>query len=151
MIRAVFLDYATFMTPSGEPHAGADAFVRACVERFPLVAMTSTSYATADKALKAAGLASFFLDILTVAEADHPKPAPDVLLATLGRIGFLLRDRNPIEPRECLVVESSIDGIEAAKRAGMRSLAIGTQAAKADFVRDSFAAIDLDEILRALK
>ncbi|HTR60632.1 MAG TPA: hypothetical protein VMH37_02950, partial [Candidatus Binataceae bacterium] len=59
------------------------------------------------------------------------------------------RDRNPIEPRECLVIESSLDGIEAARRAGMRSLAIANSATNADFVRESFTAIDLDEILRA--
>ena len=121
-----------------------------------MLVTASTSYARAQNALEAAGVAAYFLDIVTVAEVDHPKPAPDLLLATLGRIGFRLRDRNPIEPRECLVVESSVEGIEAAHRAQMRCLAIGHTVApgeleKADFVRDSFIEIDLDEILRSLK
>jgi len=149
MIRAVFFDFGTIFSADGEPLPGAGGFIRSCAERFPLVAMTSGRYAAAENSLKNAGVAAFFLDILSAAEVEHRKPAPDLLLATLGRIGFRLRDRNPIEPRECLVIESSLDGIEAARRAGMRSLAIANSATNADFVRESFTAIDLDEILRA--
>ncbi|MGO9451643.1 MAG: HAD family hydrolase [Candidatus Binataceae bacterium] len=153
MIRAVFFDYDTTFSREMLPRPGADAFIRACANRFPLVAMTDTTRAEADGALRASGLGSLFLDIVAAAEVEHPKPAPDLMVATLGRIGFLLRDRNPVEPRECLVVESSADGVEAARSAGMHSLAIAhesslTQLAGADFVHESFAAVDLDEILR---
>ena len=151
MIRAVLFAYDAIFAPGGTAHSGAEAFLGACAGRFPLMLTAHGAYADIKAETASSGLLPLFLDIVTESEVEHPKPEPDLLLATLGRIGFLLRDRNPVEPRECLVVESSIDGIEAAQRAGMRSLAIGTQAAKADFVRDSFAAIDLDEILRALK
>ena len=156
MIRAVFFDYDTIVSPVGKPQPGADAFIRACAERFPLLVTTSIGYATTEKTLKVAGLASLFLDILSAAEVEHPKPAPDLLFATLGRIGFRLRDRNPVEPRECLVVESSVDGIEAAHRAQMPCLAIANSArsdqlADAELIRDGFITIDLDEILRALR
>jgi beta-phosphoglucomutase-like phosphatase (HAD superfamily) len=156
MIRAVVFERDTIFSAEGTIRQSADSFIRACAERFPLLLMTSSSYAVAEKALKVAGLASLFLDILTVAEVEHPKPAPDLLLATLGRIGFWLRDRNPIEPQECLVVERSAEGVEAARRAQMRCLAITHiistgQLEKADFACDSFIAIDLDEVLRALK
>ena len=156
MIRAVFFDYATIVSSDGKPHPGADTFIRACAERFPLLVTTSIGYSTTQKTLKAAELASFFLDILSVAEVERPKPAPDLLLATLGRVGFRLRDRNPVEPGECLAVESSVDGIEAARRARMRCLAIAHSAgvdelAAADFLSDSFIAIDLDRILRTVR
>jgi len=153
MIRAVFFDFDTIFSRDGLPRPGADAFIRACANRFPLVVTTDTARAEADGALRAAGLGGLFLDILTAAEVENSKPAPDLLIASLGRVGFLLRDRNPVEPRECLVVESSADGVAAARSAGMYSLAIAhessqAQLANADFVFDSFGAADLDEILR---
>ncbi len=153
MIRAVLFDYDTLFSANGQQYPGADSFIHACASRFPLLLMTILSRAEAANSLRNNDLAHLFLDILTSAEVEHGKPAPDLLFATLGRIGFLLRDRNPVEPRECLVVERSAEGIEAARRAGMRSLAISIhissgELAAANFVRDSFEAIDLDDILR---
>lgn len=152
MIRAVFFDYDTIVSSNGALRVGAEAFVRACWMRFPLM-LTASSYAGAKASLAATGLAPLFLDILTNAEVELPKPAPDLLMATLGRIGFLLRDRNPVEPGECLVVESSPEGIQAARAARMHSLAIAhsaqsTSLSLADFVCESFTSVDLDEILR---
>lgn len=153
MIRAVvFADDAILCRPGGL-RAGAQDFIRSCAKRFPLLLTAHGSYADHRNALAALGLAPLFLDILSEAEVEPHKPAPDLLIAALGRIGFLLRDRNPLEPPECLVVECSPAGIEAARRAHMRSLAIAHSVPaaalrSADFVRGSFLALDLDEILR---
>lgn len=50
------------------------------------------------------------------------KPAPDIFLLVLERINSTLGERreDAIKPRECLVFEDSIAGVEAARRAGMR-------------------------------
>lgn len=133
---------------------GAGRFVRACAERFPLILATGTLRAEAELILRRAGLRDLFLDVLGAEDAERGKPAPDIFVAALGRLGFLLRDRNPIKPRQCLVVEDTPAGIEAAHAAGMRVLATeGTVAAArlagADFVARDFEAIDLDAILRA--
>jgi len=153
VIRAVIFAHDAILSGPGVLRAGAEDFVRACANRFPLLLTAQGSYTDNHKSLAAVGLASLFLDILSEAEVAQPKPAPDLLIATLGRIGFLLRDRNPLEPPECLVVDCSAAGIEAARRAHMRSLAIAYSVpaaalTSADFVRDSFLAVDLDEILR---
>ena len=152
MIRAVLFDHDTIFSSSGQLNSGADAFIRACRIRFPLLLLSAGTWVDADHALRACDLRSLFLDILTQSEVEHARPAPDLLAAALGRIGFLLRDRNPVEPRECLVVESTADGVEAARRAGMRSLAIAPAGQgewpNADFVRPSFDAVDLDQVLR---
>jgi beta-phosphoglucomutase-like phosphatase (HAD superfamily) len=153
VIRAlVFAEDAIFSRPGGL-RAGAEDFIRACAKRFPLLLTAHGSYADNRNALAALGLAPLFLDILSEAEVEQRQPAPDLLIAALGRIGFLLRDRNPLEPAECLVVECSPAGIKAARRAHMRCLAIAHSVpaaalTSADFVRDSFVALDLDEILR---
>ena len=49
------------------------------------------------------------------------KPAPDIYLVALQSINDNLPDGVPkIEPRECLVFEDSVIGVEAGRRAGMR-------------------------------
>ena len=153
MIRAVVFSCDAILSRPGGLRAGAEDFIRSCAKRFPLLLTAPGSYADIRKSLADLGLATLFLDILGEAEVEQRKPAPDLLLATLGRIGFLLRDRNPLEPPECLVVDCSPAGVEAARRAHMRSLAIAHSVpaaalTSADFVRDSFVAVDLDEILR---
>jgi beta-phosphoglucomutase-like phosphatase (HAD superfamily) len=153
VIRAVVFAYEAILARPGGLRAGAEDFVRSCAKRFPLLLTAPGSYADNHRSLSALGLTALFLDILGEAEVEQRKPAPDLLIATLGRIGFLLRDRNPVEPAECLVVDCSPVGIEAARRAHMRSLAIAHSVpaaalASADFVRDSFLGVDLDEILR---
>jgi beta-phosphoglucomutase-like phosphatase (HAD superfamily) len=153
VIRAVVFACDAILSRPGGLRAGAEDFIRSCAMRFPLLLTDSGSYADNRKLLAELGLATLFLDILGEAEVAQRKPAPDLLIATLGRIGFLLRDRNPLEPPECLVVDCSPAGIEAARRAHMRSLAIAHSVpaaalTSADFVRDSFDAVDLDEILR---
>jgi len=153
VIRAVIFHHDTIFGADGSLIGGSEAFIRACAVRFPLLLTTETAPGRAEDLLSRHELAPLFLDIVTAAEAENARPAPDLLVVTLGRIGFLLRDRNPVQPGECLVVESSPAGIEAARRAGMRSLAIAVRAAAAelegaDFVRSSFEAVDLDEVLR---
>lgn len=49
------------------------------------------------------------------------KPAPDIYLAALETLNSTRRTgRGPILPEECLVIEDSIAGVEAGRRAGMR-------------------------------
>ncbi len=153
MIRAVIFDLEGTLFDGGRLYPGADAFVRKCATRFPLMVATGAKRAYAKDRLRQSGLLEFFLDVLGVEDADRSKPAPDLFVAALGRIGFLLRQRNPVEPSQCLVVEDSIAGIAAAHRAGMFVLAIAhtrppAALETADFVYNSFVDIDLDAVLR---
>jgi len=67
------------------------------------------------------------------------KPAPDVFLAASQAIG--------VSPQNCLVIEDSVAGVEAAKRAGILCLAVtNTNPAgnlyQADYVVDSLLQVD---------
>jgi beta-phosphoglucomutase len=55
--------------------------------------------------------------ILGGADVTRSKPDPEVFLLAAKRLG--------IEPGFCLVIEDAYAGIEAAKRAGMRSFGVG--------------------------
>ncbi|KAI3323259.1 HAD-like protein [Xylariaceae sp. AK1471] len=54
---------------------------------------------------------------------QHGKPAPDIYLLALKSINDSLPDDVPkITPRECLVFEDSVLGVEAGRRAAMRTI-----------------------------
>ena len=136
-------------------YPGASDFVRKCAERFPLIVATGTLRAEAETILKAAGVRELFVDIIAAEDVEHGKPSPEGFEKALGRLGFMLRLRPPLEPNECLVIEDTVAGVEAAQRAGMRVLAVCHNAepdelGKADIIRESLAGVDLDQVLREL-
>ena len=136
-------------------YPGAADFVRECARRFPLILVTGTLRAEAEMILARAKIRELFLDLIAAEDVERGKPEPDGFLAGLGRLGFILRPRPSITGPECLVIEDTVAGIEAAHRAGMRVLAVCQTAdvgslAAADIVRPTLAATDLDEILRIL-
>ena len=131
---------------------GAEEFVRKCAERFPLMIVTGTLRAEAEMILVRAKLRGLFADVIAAEDVERGKPEPDGFLAALGRLGFILRPRPSLRAEECLVIEDTAAGIEAAHRAGMRVLAVcytvpATELAAAEIVVPSFLQIDLDDIL----
>lgn len=136
-------------------YPGAAEFVRQCASRFPLMLVTGTLRDEAEMILRRSGIRDLFLDIVAAEDVEHGKPAPDGFIAALGRLGFLLRQRDAIEAAQALVIEDTAAGVEAGKRAGMRVLALKHTAAEsdlanADLIRKSLRETDLDDILRRL-
>jgi HAD superfamily hydrolase (TIGR01509 family) len=136
-------------------YPGAEAFVRKCAERFPLIIATGTLRAEAEMILGRAQIRELFLDVIAAEDVTHGKPAPDGFLAALGRIGFILRPHPSITADECLVIEDTVAGVEAAHRAGMHVLAVCHSASAddlepADVVTPSLAGTDLNQVLRRL-
>ncbi|MGH7841968.1 MAG: HAD family hydrolase [Candidatus Binataceae bacterium] len=136
-------------------YPGAAEFVRRCAERFPLIIATGTLRAEAEMILGRGQIRDCFVDIIAAEDVAQGKPAPDGFLAALGRLGFLLRPRPSIVAAECLVIEDTAAGIAAARRAGMKVLAIGQTAPAgelvgADLLRAAIGETDLDEVLRLI-
>jgi beta-phosphoglucomutase len=79
-----------------------------------------------------------FAAVVTGADVTRGKPDPQVFQLAAERLG--------VPAASCVVVEDAVHGIEAARRAGMKSVALtGTttadQLARADFVVDSLRQI----------
>jgi len=72
---------------------------------------TSTSKPSAERHLEESKLRQYFRDIACGSEVQHGKPAPDVYLLAAERLG--------IDPRHCLALEDSDNGVRAATAAGM--------------------------------
>jgi HAD superfamily hydrolase (TIGR01509 family) len=87
-----------------------------------------------------------FAALVTGQDVVRRKPYPDIFLEAARRLGL---------PREaCCVVEDAVHGVQAAKAAGMRCVAVATTfsaeslaAAGADLVRPAIAEITLDDLL----
>jgi HAD superfamily hydrolase (TIGR01509 family) len=76
------------------------------------VALASSAHRDViDAALAATGLAGVFGVVVSSDEVAHGKPAPDVYLEAARRLD--------IEARACLAVEDSLNGVRAARAAGM--------------------------------
>ncbi len=116
-----------------EPLPGAREFIVGIREAGRRTAVaTSADRIKLRAILDAIRFPSAWFDALVGAEeVARNKPAPDVFLAASRRLG--------VPPRYCLVVEDTVPGIEAARAAGMRCLALWTT-----FPRDVLAAAGPD-------
>jgi beta-phosphoglucomutase family hydrolase len=62
----------------------------------------------------------WFQAAISAEDVRAGKPDPEVFLTAASRLGA--------EPRECIVIEDARAGVEAARRAGMRSIGVGRNA-----------------------
>jgi HAD superfamily hydrolase (TIGR01509 family) len=90
---------------------GAVETVRRLAGTVPLAVASSAHPAVIEAALAATGLAAAFDVVVSSDEVEHGKPEPDVYLEAARRLG--------VDPAGCVVVEDSLNGVLAARRAGM--------------------------------
>ncbi|OLB29570.1 MAG: hypothetical protein AUH05_21530 [Ktedonobacter sp. 13_2_20CM_53_11] len=81
-----------------------------------LALVSSSPKAAIEAMLKRFDLTTAFAVCVSGEEVEHGKPAPDIFL--------LCAERLHIPPRRCLVLEDAPNGIRAAKKAGMRTIAV---------------------------
>lgn len=95
---------------------GAVDAVRRIATRWPSALASSSHRRVIDAALAATGLTSAFRAIVSSDEVAHGKPEPDVFLEAARRLGA--------EPARTLVVEDSLNGLRAARAAGMTTVLV---------------------------
>jgi beta-phosphoglucomutase-like phosphatase (HAD superfamily) len=99
--------------------------------------------------LDVAGIRLAFEHITAAEDVRQGKPDPEAYLYTLHR----LNQRVPVAAPECLVIEDTIPGIQAAHAAGMRCLAVSNtcpadQLTTADAVTATLKGYDLETLRR---
>jgi pseudouridine-5'-monophosphatase len=100
-----------------KPMPGAREIVaRARLAGLPVALATSGMRIHADISLGETGLAGSFDAETTGDEVTRGKPAPDLFLIAAARLG--------IDPADAIVLEDSPLGVEAARAAGMRVIAV---------------------------
>ncbi len=137
--------YLGLVPTSLQAFPGALDFVRNCRESGLLVAVASSADAVkvAANLMKIDLPIEFWDTVIPGEEVGNKKPAPDIFLSAAKKLG--------VNPAECVVVEDAVNGIEAAKAAGMRCVAVAhtfpaEQLQAADVVRENIGQVLLSDI-----
>jgi beta-phosphoglucomutase family hydrolase len=98
---------------------GVQAFVADLVQRgVPRGVATSATRRDVDRILRQLDLRLYFDVIVSVEDVVWGKPDPEVYILAARRLR--------VPPEACLVLEDSLVGVQAARRAGMRAVGVST-------------------------
>jgi beta-phosphoglucomutase family hydrolase len=94
------------------------------------------------------GIEGIFQVIVSGRDVKEGKPSPQGFLLAAEKLG--------VEPQDCVVIEDATAGVSAAKRAGMRCLAVTntspkTKLASADRVVDTLEQVSVSDLTSLLK
>ncbi|HUT29439.1 MAG TPA: HAD family phosphatase [Sedimentisphaerales bacterium] len=128
---------------------GADALL-ADLKRsgFLLAIGSSAPRKNMDFVLERIGVGHYFDAIVTGEDVKEGKPAPDTFLKAAERLS--------LPPDRCVVVEDAVAGVQAARNAGMRVIALATtrprkDLTEADLVADSLADLTPDDFINLIE
>ncbi|KAK6915673.1 NHL repeat [Dillenia turbinata] len=133
---------------SGIGYPGALELITQCKNNGLKVAVASSAdRVKIDANLAAAGLPLSLFDAIVSADAfENLKPAPDIFLAASKSLN--------VPPSECIVIEDAVAGVQAAKAAKMRCVAVTTTLPEANlvsagpsFIRKDIGCVSLKDIL----
>ncbi|URD80241.1 Redoxin [Musa troglodytarum] len=133
---------------SGIGFPGALELIMECKSRGLKVAVASSAdRIKVDANLAAAGLPVSLFDAIVSADAfENLKPAPDIFLAASKNLN--------VPQSECIVIEDALAGVQAAKAAQMRCIAVTTtlseemlQPASPSLIRNEIGSISIDDVL----
>lgn len=123
------------------PLPGAREILERLKEKgIPFAIASSGTPAKIRGSLTETGLIGLINTIVSANDISRGKPYPDIFLKAAEKLGM--------EPGDCLVVEDAEAGIEAAKAAGMRCIALkspntfGQDFSKADMILDSLKEVE---------
>ena len=99
---------------------------------------TSAPKQNRDYILEKLGLKNSFDVIVGDEDVERGKPEPEIYLKAAEKLG--------VEPKHCLVFEDSIPGIQSAKRAGLRVIALSTTHQAKDLTEAAYIINDFSEV-----
>ncbi|MGH9802446.1 MAG: HAD family hydrolase [Blastocatellia bacterium] len=101
---------------------GAVELVKKLAAKYPMAIASGALRGEIEVVLRRGGIRDCFEHIIASEDVTMCKPDPEGYVMALTALNS--SRETPIKPEECLVIEDSIAGIEAAKRAGMSCLAV---------------------------
>lgn len=137
--------------------AGAIDFIRQVSEKYYLGIVSGALKEEIEAWLERGKIKKFFQVLVAAQDVTHGKPDPEGYLKALDAMNRdYVSSSEIVLPQECLVIEDSIWGIEAAHEAGMKCLALATsykihELQTADWVTENFSGINLSSILSSFE
>lgn len=118
--------YRVIYRPHLKPIPGLLAFLDAAEkEKIPMGVATGSPPENIEFVLGGLGLKRYFNRIVGAAEVRRGKPDPEIYLKVAAELGHA--------PERCLVFEDAMSGLEAARRAGMKAIALTTSHSAGEF------------------
>lgn len=121
---------------------GASQLVQMFAQNDIKLAVASSSSADIiENVVSSLGIEEYFQVLVSGNTVEHPKPAPDIFLKAAELLA--------VETRECIVIEDSANGVNAAKAAGMACAGFinpnsGIQdLSNADYLIENFEGLDM--------
>jgi beta-phosphoglucomutase len=110
------------LTGSSVLFPGAVDFVRAAAGAVPIAIASGALRHEIEEVVEAAGVAHLFTTIVASGDTPESKPSPAPYRLAFER----LRDAtgSPLDPRRCVAIEDSRWGLESARGAGLRCVAV---------------------------
>jgi beta-phosphoglucomutase len=138
--------FRTAFKPHAEPLPGLRELITQASQNGVAMAVASSAMRkNVEFVVDAVGLRPYFRCLLNGDEVTHAKPDPEIYIKAAEKLGFA--------PERCVGFEDSFVGIEAAKNAGLRCVAIGSsfpleelRRTRADRVVGSFLELDLESL-----
>lgn len=105
------------------------------------------------RVLEAAGLTDLFAAIVAAEDVSRSKPDPAPYLLAVRLLAAVAGDS--LQPGDCVAIEDSRWGLESARQAGLRTIAVThtytlAELGAADLVLDSLEALDVASLSRQL-
>jgi len=102
--------------PNLKPNPGLIALLEDLTRKhaMPVAIGTSSKRMRTEVILSQLRVEPYLSAVVTADDVQHHKPYPDIFLEAARRVG--------VKPEEALAVDDALSGIEAANRAGMRSI-----------------------------
>jgi beta-phosphoglucomutase len=145
LIAAKARRFEAIVSASNVLYPTAESCVRRLAAVWPVGICSGARRSEIEVMLGGAGLLDLFRFIVATGDTDQGKPAPDPYVKAAERHG--------VAPHECVALEDSHAGLQSARSAGMRTIAISTTyprpTLQADRVVDSLDEITV-EFIRGL-
>jgi beta-phosphoglucomutase family hydrolase len=146
MVRIKEQSFFRLLDEDAEPTPGVISLIQRLKRAGTRLAIASSSNRKwIEYILKKLQITSLFDCYVGAEDIVHSKPDPEIYLKAARSLGM--------RPDECVVIEDAERGVQAAKRAGMKTIGYrnprsGNQdLSEADIIIDDFSTLDINELL----
>ncbi len=139
--------FRRIFAPHAKPLPGLTELVEAChAAGIPMAVASSAICKNVEFVVNAVGFRRYFRAMVSGDEVSHSKPDPEIYLSAARKLGA--------DPSGCAAFEDSFVGVEAAKRAGMKCVAVGStfpmeelrRETRADLIVPGFEVVNLGNL-----
>jgi beta-phosphoglucomutase len=127
---------------------GAAAAVKRLAGSVPLAIASGAIGVEIRRVLEREDLSQFFVAVVSAEDTPNSKPAPDPYLRAVAEIGATCGGH--LSARDCVAIEDSHWGLESARSAGLRTVAVAhtynPSALQADLVVDSLDRLEIGSL-----